>query len=144
MILLDTNVVSEFMASPPAEQVQGWLNAQTALSLHFSTVSIAEITFGLNVMPEGARRRLLTDRFEQFLAAAFEARILPFDERAARAYGEIRASRRTQGRPMSAFDAQIAAIARSRNLAVATRNVKDFENCGLELIDPFGADTLDS
>ena len=141
MIVLDTNIVSEFMTSPPAEPVTAWLNTQEATQLYFTTISIAEIGFGLRVMPAGRRRQLLTDRFERFLAAAFESRVLSFDEDAAHAYGEIRGHRKEQGRPMSNFDGQIAAIAKTQGFAVATRNTKDFEDCGLELINPFvGAD----
>jgi len=135
--VLDTNIVSEFMTSPPAEPVTAWLNAQDVDHLYFTTISIAEIGFGLRVMPDGRRRRLLTDRFERFLAAAFESRILSFDEDAARVYGEIRGHRKEQGRPMSNFDGQIAAIAKAQGFTVATRNTKDFEDCGLDLIDPF-------
>ncbi len=137
MIVLDTNIISEFMVSPPAEPVLAWLNAQDASNLYLTTISIAEISFGLRVMPDGRSRRLLADRFEQLLAAAFESRVLSFDEDAGRAYGEIRGHRRELGRPMSNFDGQIAAIARTKGLAVATRNIKDFEDCGLELINPF-------
>ena len=137
MIVLDTNIVSEFMTSPPAEPVTAWLNAQEVAQLYFTTISIAEIGFGLRVMPTGRRRQLLTDRFERFLAAAFESRVLSFDEGAARVYGEIRGHRKEQGRPMSNFDGQIAAIAKTQGFAVATRNTKDFEDCGLELINPF-------
>jgi toxin FitB len=141
MIVVDTNVVSEFMVSPPAQSVLEWLNAQDAVNLYLTTVSIAEISFGLRVMPDGQRRRLLSDRFEQFLVAAFASRILSFDEDAARAYGEIRGHRRELGRPMSAFDGQIAAIARTRGFAVATRNIRDFADCGLEVINPFSPAT---
>lgn len=137
MILLDTNVVSEFMGSAPAESVVDWMNEQPASTLFFSAVSVAEITFGLRSMPEGRRRDVLAERFDQLLAAAFDSRVLPFDYAAARIYGDLRASRRTQGCPMSAFDAQIASIARAKGLAVATRNVKDFEGCGLEVVNPF-------
>lgn len=137
MIVLDTNVVSEFMTSVPAPPVLEWLNARDAGDLYLTTISIAEIRFGLRVMPDGQRRRLLTDRFEQFLAVAFPSRLLSFDEHAAAAYGELRGHRREIGRPMSVFDAQIAAIATTRDFAVATRNVRDFEDCGLVLIDPF-------
>lgn len=139
MIVLDTNVVSEFMTSPPAAPVLNWLNDQDAAGLYLTTVSIAEIVFGLRAMPDGKRRRLLSDRFEQFLAAAFESRILSFNEAAARVYGEIRGHRKELGRPMSNFDGQIAAIAKAHGFAVATRNVKDFAECGLELIDPFAS-----
>ncbi|MCU7960015.1 MAG: type II toxin-antitoxin system VapC family toxin [gamma proteobacterium symbiont of Bathyaustriella thionipta] len=141
MIVLDTNVVSEFMSSPPAESVAAWLNAQNTSHLYFTTISIAEIGFGLRVMPDGNQQRLLTSRFEQFLMAAFTSRILPFDEEAARIYAGIRGQRREQGRPMSCFDGQIAAICRSKGFALATRNVKDFIDCGLELINPFAGAT---
>lgn len=138
MIVLDTNVVSEFMTSRPAAPVLAWLNAQDSAVLFLTTVTIAEIAFGLRLLPDGRRRRLLGERFEQFLAEAFQSRILSFDESAARAYGELRGARQARGRPMSTLDGQIAAIARSRGCAVATRNTRDFEGCGLELIDPFG------
>jgi predicted nucleic acid-binding protein len=137
MIVLDTNVVSEFMTSPPAQSVREWLNKQAAGGLYLTTISIAEIEFGLMVLPEGNRRRLLASRFEQFVELAFGERILPFDEPAAHLYGEIRAERRARGRPMSNFDAQIAAIARVKSYRLATRNIKDFEDCGVDLINPF-------
>jgi predicted nucleic acid-binding protein len=137
MIILDTNVVSEFMTSPPAGPVLNWLNAQDTTSLYISSITIAEIGFGLYVMPAGNRRRLLHERFEQFVATAFDQRILSFDEDAARIYGEILGHRREIGRPMSNLDGQIAAIARSRGFGVATRNVKDFEECQILLVNPF-------
>lgn len=137
MIILHTNVVSEFMTSPPAPAVRTWLNTQDAATLHFTTISIGEISYGLRAMPHGKRRALLTERFERFLAQAFRSRILVFDQAAACVYGELRAARRALGRPMSAFDGQIAAIAIVNGCALATRNVKDFEACGLELINPF-------
>jgi len=136
-MVLDTNVVSEFMTSPPAVPVLAWLNAQDASGLYFTTVSIAEIVYGLRVMPVGKRQRQLAQRFEQFLAAAFESRILSFDEGAARAYGEILGHRRELGRPISNFDGQIAAIARINGFAIATRNTRDFEECGVKLVNPF-------
>ena len=142
VIVLDTNVVSELMTSPPAPALKAWLNAQDVATLYLTTISIGEISFALHAMPDGQRRALLAERFERFLAQAFEARILAFDETAARRYGELRAARRALGRPMSLFDGQIAAIAKATGSALATRNIKDFEACGLELISPFddGAD----
>jgi len=125
------------MTSPPAGPVLAWLNAQETASLYLSTITIAEIGFGLGVMSAGKRRRLLSERFEQFVATAFDQRILSFDEDAARIYGEILAHRRKIGRPMSNFDGQIAAIARSKGFGVATRNVKDFAECQIELVNPF-------
>jgi predicted nucleic acid-binding protein len=105
--------------------------------LYLTTISIAEIEFGLMVLPEGNRRRLPASRFEQFVELAFGERILAFDEPAAHLYGRIRADRRAGGRPISNFDAQIAAIVRAKSLRLATRNVKDFDGCGVELINPF-------
>lgn len=138
MTLLDTNVVSEVMRAAPSPAVLAWLNEQDAATLFVSTVTIAEIEYGLRVLPDGKRRSGLRDRFEQFLAQAFEGRIRDFDQPAARSYGEVMGGRREIGRPMSVPDGQIAAIARSRGLAVGTRNVADFENCGLTLVNPFG------
>ncbi len=137
MIILDTNIVSEFMTSPPASQVLNWLNAQDVASLYLSTITLAEIHYGLSVMPEGKRRRLLGERFEQFVDQAFTQRILPFDEVAAQSYGEIMGHRKSIGRPMSSMDGQIAALAQSRGFSVATRNTKDFEHCQINLINPF-------
>jgi predicted nucleic acid-binding protein len=137
MIILDTNVVSEFMTSPPASAVLKWLNAQETTSLFLTTITIAEIGFGLRTMPKGKRRDLLNERFEQFVTTAFEQRILPFDEDAARIYGEVLGYRREIGRPISSLDGQIAAIARSRGFSVATRNTRDFEECQIDLINPF-------
>ncbi len=137
MIILDTNIISEFMTAPPANPVLEWLNAQDAVSLYITTISIAEIGFGLYCMPRGKRQRLLAERFKQFIATAFETRTLPFDESAARLYGEIKGYRREIGRPLSDLDGQIACIARSMGFAVATRNIKDFTDFGIELINPF-------
>lgn len=137
MILLDTNVVSEVMRAAPSPAVLVWLNGQDTATLFVSTVTIAEIEFGLRVLPEGNRRTGLRDRFEQFLLQAFAGRVRDFDQPAARSYGDIMGDRREIGRPMSVPDGQIAAIARSHGLAVATRNVPDFENCGLTIVNPF-------
>jgi len=140
MIILDTNIVSEFMTSPPASQVLNWLNAQDVTSLYLSTITIAEIGYGLRAMPEGKRRQLLSERFERFAHEAFTQRILSFDEGAARTYGEIMCHRKEMGCPMSNLDGQIAAVARSRGFCVATRNIKDFEHCQIELVNPFNGE----
>ncbi len=137
MIILDTNVVSEFMTSPPASSVLSWLNAQNTTSLYLTTITIAEVSFGLRTMPQGKRRDMLAERFEQFVTTAFEQRILSFDEDAAKVYGEVMGYRREIGRPMSSLDGQIAAIARSRGFSVASRNTKDFEECQVDVINPF-------
>ena len=137
MIVLDTNVVSEVMKTAPARQVVDWLNARDAADLFVTAITIGEIEFGLRAMPGGRRRDSLEERFEQFIARAFDGRVLVFDEPAARSYGAVMASRRALGRPTSVPDGQIAAIARARGHAVATRNTPDFELCGVELVNPF-------
>ena len=139
MILLDTNVVSEAMRARPDEAVVAWLNEQAAEKLFLSAVTIGEITYGLRILPDGQRRSGLRERFEGFVALAFEGRVLAYDEAAARLCGELLGDRREHGRPLSLADAQIAAIARRHHLAVATRNVRDFAECGLEVLNPFEA-----
>jgi predicted nucleic acid-binding protein len=139
MILLDTNVVSEVMKAAPAETVLEWLNQQESSALHVSTITIGEIAYGLRILPDGKRRAGLNDKFEQFIASAFAHRVLAYDEPAARVYGEIMAACKELGRPMSVPDGQIAAIARFNHLTVATRNIADFEHCGVDVLNPFGA-----
>lgn len=137
MILLDTNIVSAIMSPSPPRVVVDWLNGQETVTLFLSTITIAEIGYGLWILPDGKRRRFLEDRFESFVAKGFEQRILDFDLSAARLYAEVMGRRRAMGRPLSIPDGQIASIARASNLSVATRNARDFEECGLELVDPF-------
>ena len=107
------------------------------MTLFLSTITIAEIAYGLAVLPDGRRRRTLAERFDRFVADGFEQRVLDFDRRAALDYGEVMSRRRAMGRPLAALDGQIAAVARANHLAVATRNVRDFEHCGIDLVNPF-------
>jgi toxin FitB len=140
MILLDTNIVSELMKAAPSERVLAWLNDQDNEHLFISSITIAEISYGLRVLPDGKRRKLLEMRFEQFLNQAFAARVLEFDEAAAHIYGNIMGYRKEQGQPLSILDGQIAAIGLANNFAIATRNIKDFTNLAIELINPFVAE----
>jgi predicted nucleic acid-binding protein len=144
MILLDTNVISAVMAPAPQPAVLRWLDEQHADTLFVSTVTIAEIAYGIDVMSDGKRRHALAARFDDFVARGFAQRVLPFDVGSALEYGKIMANRRGIGRPMSVPDGQIAAIARTHGMAIATRNLRDFEDCGLELIDPFASAALSS
>ena len=139
MILLDTNVVSEVMKTQPLEAVVAWLNAQDSERLYVSAVTIGEITYGLRILPDGKRRSGLRERFERFVVLAFDQRVLVYDESAARVYGELMGDRKELGLPMSVPDGQIAAIARLSHMAVATRNVLDFEHCGIDVLNPFEA-----
>jgi predicted nucleic acid-binding protein len=139
MILLDTNVVSEVMKTQPAEGVVAWLNGQDSERLYVSAITIGEITYGLRILPDGKRRSGLRERFERFVVLAFDQRVLAYDESAARVYGELMGDRKELGLPMSVPDGQIAAIARLNHLAVATRNILDFESCGIDVLNPFEA-----
>ena len=137
MILLDTNVISELMRLSPAPAVEGWIAGQAATSLFLSSISEAELRYGVAIMLEGKRRNAIAAGIEGILTEDFAGRILPFDSDAASAYATIAADRRASGRPISQSDCQIAAIARSRGAAVATRTASDFEGCGVDLIDPW-------
>lgn len=137
--MLDTNVVSEAMRIVPDPGVLRWLNESETSDLYLSTITIAEVSYGLQILPEGRRRDAISERFEQFVKRGFSHRVLSFDEPAAIVYGEIMARTRKIGRPMSVPDGQIAAIAKTHNLVVATRNTEDFEPTGMELVNPWGA-----
>ncbi len=137
MILLETHIISQVMRPEPSPAVLRWLDRQEASDLFFSTISIAGIGYGLAILPEGARRRALQERFENFLSRGFEGRILGFDVSAAQGYALLMARRRQLGRPISALDGQLAAIAHSHHLSVATRNVRDFDDCGVAVVNPF-------
>lgn len=141
MIILDTNVVSEFMASQPMPEVLEWLNQQRISQVYLSTVTLAEINYGLKAMPSGKRQALLTERFDNFITKGFTGRLLPFDAACAKHYGDIMSQRNALGKPMSAFDGQIAAIAKSKDFTLATRNIKDFLSCGITLVNPFDTST---
>ena len=139
MNLLDTNVVSELMRPQPDERVQRWLQAQPTELLATTAVTVAEIGAGIAVLPAGTRQRELRARWERLLVQGFGERLLPFDGAAARLYGELFGARRKAGRPAAAFDLQIAAIARSRDCRVVTRNVGDFAGLGVDLVNPWSA-----
>ena len=137
MIIIDTDIVSEMMKPAPATAVMEWFNEQEAVSLYLTTITIAEIGYGIRALANGKRRRLLTEGFEALLTVAFEDRILDFDEAAARRYGDVMGNRKEMGRPLAILDGQIIAIAKANAYAVATRNIRDFEYCGLTIINPF-------
>ena len=137
MVVLDTNVLSELMR-PAADRVMtAWFADRATSSLYLTAVSEAELRFGIAIMPSGRRRDGLAAGLERMLRTGFANRILPFDSRAAHAYAEIAAARRRMGRRIPEADCQIAAIARSHGMAVATRNVGDFSDTGIEVIDPW-------
>jgi predicted nucleic acid-binding protein len=137
LLLLDTNVVSELMRPFPADAVIAWFAGCDPARLHLSTVSEAELRAGAAFLPPGRRREALIAAIDAMVAVDFRGRMLDFDGAAARAYADVAAERRTGGRPIATADCQIAAIARSRGAAVATRNVGDFAGCGVAVVDPW-------
>jgi predicted nucleic acid-binding protein len=139
MVILDTNVLSEVLRPAPDGGVMAWLKDQPRPSVFTTTVTRGEILYGIRVLADGKRRRLLWDAALAIFNEDFAERVLSFDSDAADAYAEVGASRRAAGRPISQFDAMIAGMARSRGASVATRNAKDFEGCGIDVVDPWSA-----
>ena len=135
MFVLDINVVSELMRPEPDSALESWIADRAASSLYLTAVCEAERRFGLAVMPLSKRRNGLVASFERMLRAGFANRVLPFDSTAARAYAVIASTRRAAGHPISQFDGQIAAIARTSGMALVTRNVRDFRNIGIDLVN---------
>jgi len=139
VIVLDTNVLSELMRSQPAATVFAWVAAQKRDALYTTSVNEAEILYGIATLPEGRRRAALAAAAEAMFTDDFAGRVLPFDEAAAVHYAQIVAARRRDGRPIEAFDAQIAATALVAGADLATRDVGDFAGCGLTLLNPWEA-----
>ena len=139
MTVLDTNVISELMKRTPADLVVGWIAAQPATSLFTTSVTQAEILHGIMLLPAGRKRSALEAAAEAMFTEEFGGRILPFGSDAAHAYARIATDRRRIGRPISHFDAQIAGIARSAGAAIATRNVMDYDACGVRVFNPWSA-----
>ena len=136
MIVLDTNVVSELMRPSPAAEVIGWVRRQEGGSLATTAITVAEIRYGLVLLPAGRRATQLRHLADDVLAG-FPAQVLPFDAEAAALYGDLAAGRERTGHPIDALDAQIAAICLCRAAPLATRNAKDFAATGIELVDPW-------
>ena len=137
MIVLDTNVISEIMRFEPDTKVLEWLDSQPTATLFTTAITEAEIRAGIAFLPPGRRKAGLVLAAEQAFYTLFVGRVLPFDSRAALAYADIAAGRRAAGRPISQPDCQIAAIARSHEASVATRDAQGFALCGIGVIDPW-------
>lgn len=137
MILLDTNVVSEVMRERPDPTVRAWLRALPRRELWTASIVIAELLSGIDLMPAGRKQQTLREAVEAMIAEDFRGQVLKFDVSAARHYAQILASRKHMGRPMREMDALIAATAKSNDATLATRNLRDFENCGLQLMNPW-------
>jgi predicted nucleic acid-binding protein len=137
MILLDTNVVSEPLKASCDKSVLSWIDEQVIETLYLSTISLAELRFGIAVLPEGKRRDTLFSSLEQQVLPLFAGRILLFDEPASQAYATLRARARNAGQAIATADGYIAAIAVAHGFAVATRDTSPFEAVGLKVINPW-------
>jgi hypothetical protein len=137
VIVVDTNVLSEALLPVPSAVVLGWMQGQPLEAAFTTTITEGELLYGIALLPDGTRRNALETAVMRLLTERFAGRILPFDSSAAREFADIAAGRRRLGRPISEPDARIAAITRSRGAALATRNTKDFVDCGIELINPW-------
>ena len=138
--LLDTNVLSELLRVQPDPAVLAWVASQPANSVFVSAVTQAEMLLGARVLPAGKRRMQLEQALDAMFREDFAGHILPFDSGAAAHFAAIVAARRRAGKPISQFDGQIAAIASSHRLRVATRNVADFEGCGPAVTNPWAGE----
>jgi toxin FitB len=139
MILLDTNVLSEAMSLTPEPEVMAWIDSQDPDELWTCTIVIAEVLSGLDLMPDGKRQKQLRLKAEQMFFVLFEDRIFGLDLAAARVYGRVLKIRKSMRRPIDEMDALIAATALAHGATLATRNIPDFEHCGIPLVNPWEA-----
>ena len=136
-MILDTNVISEAAKLQMDVRVREWFISQAAGSLYTTAVNLAEVSYGIEKMPDGRRKTEVREDMETFFKRHFQNRILPFDEQVARTYGRILADARARGRSILIADGQIAAIAQSRGLTVATRDTGPFEAAGVPVVNPW-------
>jgi predicted nucleic acid-binding protein len=137
MIILDTNVLSELMRPEPSPRVVAWVAKQPATELFTTSITEAEVFYGIELLTKGKRREGLLAAAEAMFAEDLAGRIFGFESDAARVFSKIAAHRRALGRPIRHADAQIAAIVQVRGAKLATRNVADFADCGLDVVDPW-------
>jgi predicted nucleic acid-binding protein len=137
MIILDTNVLSELMKPRKSEIVRNWAAQQSLMNLFTTTITQAEILYGIALLHAGKRRDDLSQAAQLMFLEDFAGRVLPFDQAAAVAFANIASQRRQNGIPISQADAQIAAICYTHAATIATRNVSDFEGCSISIINPW-------
>jgi len=136
VIVLDTNVVSELMRPSPSPLVVDWVRGHSERELYTTSITLAEIRCGIERLPDGHRKDVLKTTADDVFTA-FEEHVLPFDARAAVQYATIVSDRDHAGLPIDGFDAQIASICRTHWAVLATRNRKDFQATGIDLVDPW-------
>lgn len=137
MIVLDTNVISEMMRASPDIRVINWLDEQESNLLFITTITITEIVYGISCLPNGVRKNNVNKAFSKIINEGFKYRLLYFDESSAYECGKIMGHKKSLGKIMNFQDGQIAGIVAAQGAALATRNIKDFQHCDLELINPF-------
>ncbi|KPQ35353.1 MAG: toxin-antitoxin system VapC family toxin component [Phormidesmis priestleyi Ana] len=141
MIILDTNVLSELMNLQGSVTVKAWIKSQSRDSLFVTTITQAEVLYGIALLPEGNRRQRLFAAAQAMFKEDFADKIMPFCQKSAEQFAIVASHRRRQGNPISQFDAQIAAICHTHQATIATRNVKDFIDCHINLINPWAPET---
>ncbi|MCI4646095.1 MAG: type II toxin-antitoxin system VapC family toxin [Hyphomonadaceae bacterium] len=141
MIVLDTNIVSEFMGGPAHPRVEAWLRTLLISEIYLTSLQTAEILYGLEALPEGRRQAGLLRDYRAFRGQLPAGNCLAFDEAAAKQYAFVQSQRKAMGRPIKVLDAQIASVCLAHGFDLATRNTKDFEGLGLPLINPFEHET---
>lgn len=137
MILLDTTVLSALMQRQPDPQIVAWLDAQAAESIWLSTITVFEARYGLALLADGQRKRLLQERLDGLLREDLENRLLPFDASAAAQAATLAADRKARGRAVDMRDTFIAGIAMARRAAIATRNTGHFEGLTVPVVNPW-------
>jgi len=137
MIILDTNVLSELMRPKPSAGVTDWIGQQLQTELFTTAITEAEIFYGIELLAKGKRREQLLAAADAIFSEDLAGRVLGFESDAARVYSKIAAQRRAYGKPISHENAQIAAITRLRRAKLATRNVADFADCGIDVVNPW-------
>jgi predicted nucleic acid-binding protein len=138
MIVVDTDVASELMRPSPAQAVQEWVRSHEARELYTTAITVAEILYGIERLPEGRRKEVLRSAAAEIFEV-FAEQVLPFDTAAAEQYALVVNERDGLGLPIDGFDAQIAAICRAQRAALATRNLADFRKTGVEVVNPWQA-----
>lgn len=141
MFVIDTNVASEIVRVDRVRepQVISWFSLHDMADMYLTAVNKAELLYGIAIMPMGRKRSALQLTVERWLEIGFRERILPFDDEATRMYAQIAAIRRSSGKPIQVSDCQIAAITRTKDAILVTRNVRDFEDTGIEIVNPWVA-----
>jgi predicted nucleic acid-binding protein len=137
MIVLDTNVLSALMQQQPDARVVSWLDRQAAESVWISTITLFEARYGLALLASGRRKKVLLERFEQFLEHDLENRVLAFDSQAATLAAQLAADRKARGRPVDIRDTFIAGIALARRATLATRNMRHFDDLSVPVVNPW-------